>query len=84
MCASAPTPRRMMVDSLTPPSAAMLALALAGNDARKANGALEQVEPPGVAAGFAGPASAGARAPVRGHGALAHRARVVGSICCVT
>ncbi|HEY7889600.1 MAG TPA: slipin family protein [Steroidobacteraceae bacterium] len=35
-----------MVDSLNPPSAVMLALALAGNDALKSNGALEAVEPP--------------------------------------
>ncbi len=35
-----------MVDSLNPPSAAMLALAPAGNDALKPNGALEAVEPP--------------------------------------
>ena len=34
-----------MVDSLNPPSAAMLALALAGNDALKPNGALKAVEP---------------------------------------
>ncbi len=37
-----------MVDSLNPPSAAMLALALAGNDALKSNGALEPVELPGI------------------------------------
>jgi regulator of protease activity HflC (stomatin/prohibitin superfamily) len=35
-----------MIDSLNP-SASMLALALAGNDALKPNGALEPVEPPG-------------------------------------
>jgi regulator of protease activity HflC (stomatin/prohibitin superfamily) len=35
-----------MVDSLNPPSAAMLALALAGNDALKPNGALEPVKLP--------------------------------------
>ena len=40
-----------MVDSLNPPSAAMLALALAGNGALKSNGALEPVEPPAVPGG---------------------------------
>ena len=48
-----------MVDSLNPPSAAMLALALAGNGALKSNGALEPVEPPGVPGGVPAP-----RAPV--------------------
>ena len=38
-----------MVDSLNPPSAAVLALALAGNDALKPNGALEPVELPAPA-----------------------------------
>src|SRR6185503_6513537 len=38
-----------MIDSLNP-SASMLALALAGNDALKPNGALKPVEPPGIPA----------------------------------
>jgi hypothetical protein len=37
----------------------MLALALAGNDALKPNGALKLVEPPGVPGGRAGLANAG-------------------------
>jgi regulator of protease activity HflC (stomatin/prohibitin superfamily) len=40
-----------MVDSLNPPSAAMLALALAGNDALKPNGALKPLELPAVPGG---------------------------------
>jgi regulator of protease activity HflC (stomatin/prohibitin superfamily) len=48
-----------MVDSLNPPSAAMLALALAGNDALKPNGALKSVELPGVPGNVPAP-----RAPV--------------------
>jgi regulator of protease activity HflC (stomatin/prohibitin superfamily) len=48
-----------MVDSLNPPSAAMLALALAGNDGLKPNGALKPAERPGIASGV--PA---ARAPM--------------------
>jgi regulator of protease activity HflC (stomatin/prohibitin superfamily) len=40
-----------MVDSLNPPSAAMLALALAGNDGLKLNGALKQAERPGIPVG---------------------------------
>jgi regulator of protease activity HflC (stomatin/prohibitin superfamily) len=44
-----------MIDSLNP-SASMLALALAANDALKPNGALKTVEPPGGAPALAAPA----------------------------
>jgi regulator of protease activity HflC (stomatin/prohibitin superfamily) len=40
-----------MVDSLNPPSAQMLALALAGNEALKPNGALQSIAPPGLPGG---------------------------------
>jgi len=43
-----------MVDSLNPPSAAMLTLALAGSDALELNGALERLEVPGLSGGAAG------------------------------
>ena len=51
-----------MVDSLNPPSAAVLALALAGNGALKRNGALEPAEPTGLSGGAAGAPAAQAPA----------------------